>query len=561
MGSNSNAADASLAPLLVPISGATLFAQESTRRRNLRQKGAIPTGCPEIDDVLLLGGGFERGCVVGVSAEDVNFGVLVSFYSSCKAAIITTLPTTTILPTLRDVVRSQVQSKLGPRNPGVDAELRRTLEAISISRIFDVEGLWEVLREVVTELPPLRIGSELQPLVRKSEILDSEDEEPFSSSPLSSPPPSTAAPGSVSPPREQNPQSPAGADSQPTPVPEQEVGSGEFETPSPSPIVTENPPEPASIPGMILVTHFSSLLATLFTHTDKTTAHTRLQLLASYLHNLSRRPAEPLIMLLNSTISPSPDTSTATSAPPDPGPSPPHDPRDARQHHHHQQPLDPTLRSIFNPGPAQLPLQNYGTGHNHRNENRYGYGYPYPYGAAAVGAASTRLTRRNKPSFGATFAQFLELHLLCTAVPCTREDAEVAVALGVGGGGGGGGEDGGGDVRRVWVVEVLLDELGFWELETGKEIGKEKGKGKGMGKRIGEGSHGRGKDDIKDEYGDDNARLPTRVNREQRWAAVDVRDQLRVVNAFAAGAGAGIAGVSVRRGPIRLAAGFGGPRV
>lgn len=542
-----------------------------------------------------------------------------------------------------------MQSKLGPRNPGVDAELRRTLEAISISRIFDVEGLWEVLREVgepeaetglrddrdaskempgrrapdedregkpvlvpkdegatrsnptreeretptkawveetetrrpdfftssgssykpttallpkrVTELPPLRIGSELQPLVRKSEILDSEDEEPFSSSPLSSPPPSTAAPGSVSPPREQNPQSPAGADSQPTPVPEQEVGSGEFETPSPSPIVTENPPEPASIPGMILVTHFSSLLATLFTHTDKTTAHTRLQLLASYLHNLSRRPAEPLIMLLNSTISPSPDTSTATSAPPDPGPSPPHDPRDARQHHHHQQPLDPTLRSIFNPGPAQLPLQNYGTGHNHRNENRYGYGYPYPYGAAAVGAASTRLTRRNKPSFGATFAQFLELHLLCTAVPCTREDAEVAVALGVGGGGGGGGEDGGGDVRRVWVVEVLLDELGFWELETGKEIGKEKGKGKGMGKRIGEGSHGRGKDDIKDEYGDDNARLPTRVNREQRWAAVDVRDQLRVVNAFAAGAGAGIAGVSVRRGPIRLAAGFGGPRV
>lgn len=91
MGSNSNAADASLAPLLVPISGATLFAQESTRRRNLRQKGAIPTGCPEIDDVLLLGGGFERGCVVGVSAEDVNFGVLVSFYSSSCVVLITAL--------------------------------------------------------------------------------------------------------------------------------------------------------------------------------------------------------------------------------------------------------------------------------------------------------------------------------------------------------------------------------------------------------------------------------------------------------------------------------------
>lgn len=509
-----------------------------------------------------------------------------------------------------------MQSKLGPRNPGVDAELRRTLEAISISRIFDIEGLWEVLRELgepeaetsmhhdqdaseempgrrvpaadqdeepvpvpvpvyegegatrsptrekmevpakaevekteieypdfipsgasskptaslperITELPPLRIRSQLQPLVRKSEILDSEDEEPFSSSPLSSPPPSTVARESVSPPQE-HPQSPANADSEHAPSATPGPGEAPVESEAPSsPPQPESPPGPAAIPDMILVTHFSSLLTTLFTHADKTTAHTRLQLLASYMHRLTRS-ADPLIMLVNSTTSPSPaaDASTSTSATPGPGPGPgpPHPPLDPRGTRH-QRPLDPTLRSIFNPGP-QLQLRG-GTGYDHG----YGYGHRYPYGAATT-------TRRNKPSFGATFAQFLDLHLLCTAVPRARDDAEVAVALG--------GGAGAGDVRYAWVVEVLLDELGFWAWGTGKEKGKESGKG------IGKESSG-------------SARLPTRVNREQRWAAVDVRDHVRVVDAFAtdAGAGGGTGGGSgsVRRGLVRLAAGFGGPRV
>ncbi len=39
------------------------------------------TGCSELDDYLLLGG-FERGSVVGVSAEEEEMGLLVSFYSS-----------------------------------------------------------------------------------------------------------------------------------------------------------------------------------------------------------------------------------------------------------------------------------------------------------------------------------------------------------------------------------------------------------------------------------------------------------------------------------------------
>lgn len=520
-----------------------------------------------------------------------------------------------------------MQIKLGSSNPGVDAELRRTLEAISISRIFDIEGLWEVLRELgeaevetgshhdhktseeipsrrvpdadqeeeslpvpvregegatrsparekkevraktalektgteyqdlipsgaspkptaslprrITELPPLRIRSELQPLLRKSEILDSEDEEPLSSSPLSSPPPSTVARESTSPPQEY-PQSPADTDSKPTlsptpAAPEESPGELKAAPSSPPP---EDPRKPASIPSMILITHFSSLLTTLFTHTDKTTAHTRLQLLASYLHDLARSAAadDPLIMILNSTTSPSPDASTSkstsTSTSTSTVPGPPQDPRDAR----HQRPLDPTLRSIFNPAPRLR-----GVGYDH------GYGHGYPYGAA--GAATT--TRRNKPSFGATFAQFLDLHLLCTPVPRTRDDAEVAVALGAGASAE--------DVRYVWVVEVLLDEVGFWEwgVVKGKEGEREQGKKKGKGK----GGEERGKDDDDDDA--ENVVLPTRVNREQRWAALDVRDHVRVVDAFAAGGGgaaSGSASLGVRRGPVRVAAGFGGPRV
>ncbi|KAI0458538.1 hypothetical protein F5B21DRAFT_512036 [Xylaria acuta] len=621
MGSNSDVAETVLG--LAPLSGAALFWQEIERRKRLRRRGVIPTGCSEIDDALLLGGGLESGCVVGVSAEEADFGLLLGFQTIARAlvfedpsnglptpsgrerkrraAIITTLPVTTILPTLRDVIRSQAQIKLGPRNPAIDTELRRCLEAISISRIFDIEGLWEVLRELkaqaapssshnedenegmtsprvpigdgeesqefqaedairgpadeeieeersagtgaeqieadltdhipsvpplkpklpspepATRLPPLRIGPESRPPVRKPEIFDSEDEEPFSSSPLSSPPPSTVEPGFSSPSGEQS-RVPAEPDPHPTLFLDPEPDLGPDPKPQksevPPPIPTETLPPP--VPDIILITHFSSLLTTLFTHNDKTSAHTGLQLLSSHLRHLALS-TEALIMLLNTTTSPSPETSTSTSSAVRPftgpdHPIPPTGPEASKQ----QRPLDPTLRSIFNPGPQLHGPNTSGQG------NRTGYSYDYPYGAAAA----ARVTRRNKPSFGATFAQFLDLHLLCTKVPRTRDDAETAIALGAGSE----------DVRHAWVVETLLDEMGVWEWERGGLPGDGKGDGKGK----------------------EEAFLPPRVNREQRWGAVDVRDGVRVVNAFTAGSGTGS---YVNRGPVRLAAGFGGPRV
>jgi len=63
-----------------PVSGATLFSLEVERRHNLSQRGTMSTGCAEIDNAVLLSGGFERGCVVGVSAEEADFGLLVSLF-------------------------------------------------------------------------------------------------------------------------------------------------------------------------------------------------------------------------------------------------------------------------------------------------------------------------------------------------------------------------------------------------------------------------------------------------------------------------------------------------
>ena len=137
-------------------------------------------------------------------------------------------------------------------------------------------------------------------------------------------------------------------------------------------------------------------------------------------------------------------------------------------------PLDPTLRSIFNPTPL-----------------RPGYGYGYGYGGDASPQYHGNSSGNNKPSFGLVFAQLLDVHLLCSRVPRTRADAEVVFAprhttpppVAVA-------------PRFAWVVEVLLDEIGVWD-----------GVGSGRPRR----------------------------SREQRWGAVDVVDGVRLVDAFGGG--------------------------
>lgn len=201
-------------------------------------------------------------------------------------------------------------------------------------------------------------------------------------------------------------------------------------TPEPVDIET-HPTEPSSCkdesnhPDIILITHMSTLLSSLFHQREKATAHQTLQLLASHLRYLTRSTEHggPLIMILNSTTSS--ENSVAAPGQDDgpPRPQPPGGPPITNR------PLDSTLRSIFNPPP--LPVS----------------GLPYSY--------DTPHSRRNKPSFGLIFTQLLDLHLLCTKIPRTRADAEALYAPTSPGMGKA--------VDYVWAVEVLLDELGVWE--------------------------------------------------------------------------------------------------
>ena len=425
-----------------------------------------------------------------------------------RAAIITTLPVTALLPLLRDVIRAQVLTKLGlsptaarGHGPHQDAKVgalvRACLGRISVSQVFDIEGLWEVVGELETPPPPppppaprysseprlpvadehggvdddVGVGgavgssSELsdppatsqlsvpetasaakepvpKPPVskardRKAEILDSEDEgEDLSPSPS---PPFPASP-------------PPGPSAKEQTVRENDEAQGQNEKKAEEARTTEErPPSLACphVPDMILITHFSSLLTTLFTRRDRAGAHAALALLSSHLRYLARTPGGPLIMLLNSTSSsapPPPNSATATNANPNP---------------EHHRPLDPTLRSIFN--------NNSNNGNNIRGNQ---------------GAATGRV---NKPAYGATFAGLLDAHLLCTRVPRGRADAEALLAA-----------PGTAAARYAWVVEVLMDEVGVWEwLREGGEEARWR-----------------------------------RRSREQRWGAVDVRDGVRIVDAF-----------------------------
>lgn len=168
-------------------------------------------------------------------------------------------------------------------------------------------------------------------------------------------------------------------------------------------------------PDIIVITHFGLLLTALFTHRSSASAHETARLLASHLRHLARSlPSAPLILLLNSTASADAtaarkdNTTTITTAAT-------------------AKPLDPTLRSVFNPP----PLPGYGPAHHHHHPGQ-------------------DLSRRNKPTFGLIFSGFLDLHLLCTRVPRTDADADAGEA---------GGENA---VEYATVVEVLLDEMGVW---------------------------------------------------------------------------------------------------
>ncbi|UNI24110.1 hypothetical protein JDV02_009885 [Purpureocillium takamizusanense] len=539
---------------LDPVPATVLAAREAARRNAARALGPCGVGCAEVDDEALLGaGGLERGTVVGVSCEDEDgFGLTLCLqvvarallaHEHDKVLVVTPRPAGVLLRALRDGIAAELRARReaasaeeaavargvsgaedeeggaadkggagrGEEDAAAAAEVRACLDRVMLSCVFDVDGLWEVLAELdrpaegemtttTTPPPPPESlvhgradeveGKRQQQVVDTAaaapllEIQDSEDEG-LTPSPRSTP----GAP---------QPHATAEPDGEATTATETALGEHRGAGDG-----REN-----EGPSIVLVTHFSALLTSLFAHREKSAAHSSLQLLASQARYLSRSlPSQPLFMLLNSTSSSSSAhdgsrepgaTGSGPAAAPGPGPAPVSAPAGGGSAITTNKPLDPTLRSVFNP--LALPLPAY--------------------------RAPRAATRRNKPSFGLIFSQILDTHLLCTRMPRTRADADALYGGSSSNStGDGNAEDNGcrplppqrqhqhqqpGAIKYVTVVEVLLDEMGLWQGRAGP-----------------------------------------RPNREQRWGVVDVVGG-RVVDAFA----------RTQRvyGEIRTSGGFGGRR-
>lgn len=571
---------------LEPVSGAVLFEQEARRRDDHTSRGRLlTTGCRELD-VEVLCGGFERGSIVGISAEEGEEGVglvlalqtLARAYVSAsvaietkaaasvelpRAIIITTLSMGALLPLLRDVYSGQVAAVGGGREDRkAGGSLKGFLERIEVARVFDVSGLWEVLGdldplvdaedgETTSEISPSTNqhgdGAELpqsggendtrQGFARSNELLSSSplsdppsslpDEPPWETTDVGEALPRPTPPGCRD--EIQDSEDEGGEDSsplapvegvsnlptglQPEDAPTHEITrridgtdrpedlsrqsptSAEALKATASANITENRPPDENpskkLPDIIIITHMSNLLSTLFQQREKSTAHQTLQLLSSHIRYLTRASEHggPLIMLLNSTTSSFLSSDNTKPTVPDreyrPPPSPTDNPSISA---FNNKPLDPTLRSIFNPPPLSVSGLNY--------------------------THDTPHSRRNKPSFGLIFTQVLDMHLLCTRLPKTRDDAEALYAPV---------ETGGSPTKSSvaygWVVEVLLDEIGIWEGRTAVEGGQR------------------------------------RKSREQRWGAVEIRRSQKGV------AIADLFGRKDMSGEIVVAAGFGGRRV
>lgn len=450
--------------------------------------------------------------------------------------IITTLSHSELLPSLRSVVKGQADALPSALNAG--DRIKDVLGRISISRVFDFDGLREALDEldrpaetgpagmqaqvrgeepdVVLEAPRSCPGHQAQ-----SEIRDSEDEDEDSSlSSPSSPQPLDAS----NKPREPSPHQPAS-------------------------LVPTQPHRHQPIADIVLITNLTALVTSLYTTRDRRHVHRMLRHLSSRLRYLSRSPSHgaPLFLLLNSTTSkrpsskrqppqenqpPSstpltPSSSAASSLSPSPRARSPSDdqrplPEQARPRRERERRREEggeeeggedgaaaTTRSVFNP---RSPSP---TGGRDGAVDEYGYARHHPNPRSELLA---RLARRNRPFLGARFdALVQDVHLLATRVPKTDADADVFFA-GLAAVGGSESAAGAGDgVRFVWVVEVLGDGVGVWVEDVEEEDGEERGMAWGAGR------------------GGEEGRMGRRFNREQRWAGVEVREErggVRVVDAL-----------------------------
>jgi hypothetical protein len=405
--------------------------------------GRIQSGCREVDEQVLVDG-FERGSVVGISAEEEQMGTMLVMQTLASALItsenhrvmvITAQPQGVVAANIRDAIRRQVGDGLSRRE--MIEPIKQCLGRVSIARIFDLDGLWEVLGELgkdrsddleaeiaSEQRPPMERCGEARQDASRKEQPPQEAAEPIQKTPaVMTEIPDSQAPGDddLSDDMEveevdQSMPSPA------IPAPEKRISKS---PPSSPPLPPQPNPRVASetsngpLPTIILIPQISNLLNSYFATHDKTSAHKTVEILGCHIHRLSRTlPSCPLILLLNGT------TTTTTTPVTNSGPNP-HD------FSHGSTSSRDTLLSIFNTPPPAFGLG----------------GYDGPM-------------RRIRPSFGHTFAQLVDVHLLCTKVPKTVNDAEALYDAQ------GNRKHPSGPAHLAWVVEVLHDGVGAWKCST-----------------------------------------------------------------------------------------------
>lgn len=486
-----------------PVSAAALASVEKQRRDLVRGLGLCRSGCEDLDNYVLLAGGFERGSVVGISAEDEDgVGVMVSFSDfiymcvllicippqilcpiltkhgiandlssqlglqvlACslldsaaqKVQVITPKPPSTIVVLLKNAITAELKARSVSNADEIATRRRDCLDRIMLSRVFDMDGLDEVLADLdVTAAAPRDDKEEGEiiemlsardttamavrpgPIAADSDgdgdgAVSNEEEKPRKASVVAeiqdsqdedetpSPPPSPKSIPQLPQPQSndtnfENTTAAIQPNNHSTPNKQVDSKSNDKSTATTA----------SSTPDIILITHFSSLLTSFFTQRDKSAAHAALRLLASRLRHLSRAlPSNPLIILLNSTdsgahASESHSHGNNPNMNSTPLPLPDQQTLSSTTYKSASSSTDPTLRSIFNPA--------------HHAGTSY---------------------KANKPTFGPVFTQLLDLHLLCTRAPRPSRAAPTPL-------------------RAVTVVEVLLDELGLWEGERGKRKRRE----------------------------------------------------------------------------------------
>lgn len=158
----------SASPFFQPISAASIL-NGMLRAYQSKPRAPLTTGIPSIDcQDGILGGGISQGCVIGLSS-DFSEGSgrilalrllirdLLRFENRLKRAMIIdstgTFPLTTLLEVIKGCVGETndgtTKTLAGQRMPWREKVIiEGLLERIGISRVFDLEGVWDVIGEI-----------------------------------------------------------------------------------------------------------------------------------------------------------------------------------------------------------------------------------------------------------------------------------------------------------------------------------------------------------------------------------------------------------------------------